>query len=742
VPAAFYQLAVAQFVSGLPAKAVSSLNQAVSLDPDYAEAVLMLAELNIRRGDSDVAISSLSRLLAKRPDLAQAYYVLADAHRVKGTAEQAIPQYRRIEQLSPKDSRAPFMLGLTFLQLSKTNDARQAFERAVQIAPDFLGAVTQLAELDLDAGRSQASLDRVRRYVAAHTNDAAAYSLLAQVHLARQEEALAEEALRRTIELNPDFAGGYVGLAKIMAAGGRQPQAIERLEALLARNPKDLGALMMLGTLHEKLGNTAKARDSYEQLLRVNPRFGPALNNAANLYSQRLGDPAKGRELARRARELSPSDPYTADTLGWILFRNGEFASALALLQESAQKLPAESEVQFHLGMVHYMIGNETPARRSLERALQAKGKEFEGKPEAQTRLAMLNLDPAKADAQAAAILKKRLEERPDDPVALVRMVAVLVRHGRPDEAIGICEQALKTNAGSVPATLQLARLYVESKRNPERALVYARDARKLAPEDPEVAYAMGKVAYQCRDIAWAYGVLLDAARARPDQGDVLFTTAMAAYGVGRVTEAESLVQRALQQAGGFAQSNQARRFLTMTALWREPAKIGPASAQIGEELRADPNFVPTLMVVGMAHERARNAEEARKAYERALSVFPTFTPAMKELARLLVDSTGDTRRAFELALKAREAFPEDSEVARTFGIAAYRQGDFAAAAGALKDASRQRQNDAHLFFHLGMAQARLKQPAEGKRALSRALELDPNASFTAEARKALADLN
>ena len=740
VPAVFYQLAVAQFVTGQPAKAVSSLNQAVTLDPDYAEAVLMLAELNLRRGDPGAAVSSLERLLARRPNLAQAYYVLADAHRVKGSAAQAIPQYRRIEQLLPNDPRAPFMLGLTMRQLGKTNEARQSFERALQIAPDFLGAVTQLAELDLNSGRSQAGLDRVRKYITSHTNNAAAYSLLAQVHLARREERQAEEALQKTIELNPNSAGGYVGLAKIMAAGGRQQQAIERLEALLARNPKDVGALMMLGTLHEKTGNTAKARDSYEQLLKVNPQFGPALNNAAHLYSQRLGNVAKGLELARRARELAPYDPYTADTLGWILFQSGEFANALAMLQESAQKLPSEGEVHFHLGMVHYMMGNEASARPSLERAVQTK--EFEGRAEAQASLAILNLDVSKDEDQAKAFLRTRLAEKPADPAALSRMVAVLARQGQIDEAIRVCEQALKANANSVSATMELARLYSEHKRSAERALDYARAARKLAPENPDVAHAMGKVAFQSRDFIWAYGVLLDAARARADQGDVLFSAAMAAYGIGRVTEAESLTQRALQQSGGLAQSNQARRFLAMTALWRDPAKLSPASAQIGEELRADPNFVPTLMVVGLAQERAGNVDEATKAYERALSVFSTFTPAMKELARLLVASGGDPQRAYELAKKAREAFPDDSDVARTLGIAAYRQGDFAAAARALKEASRQRSTDASLFFHLGMAHSRLKQVPEGKQALGRALELEPNAPFAADAKKALADLN
>lgn len=104
--------------------------------------------------------------------------------------------------------------------------------------------------------------------------------------------------------------------------------------------------------------------------------------------------------------------------------------------------------------------------------------------------------------------------------------------------------------------------------------------------------------------------------------------------------------------------------------------------------------------------------------------------------------SAGDQQSAYEHAAKAREAFPDNPDVARTFRTVAYQHGELAAAARALKDAPRQPSSAAALFFHREMVHSRLKEATEGKQALGRARELHPNASFAAEARKVLDDLN
>src|SRR5205823_659158 len=130
-----------------------------------------------------------------------------------------------------------------------------------------------------------------------------------------------------------------------------------------------------------------KARDYYEKLLALRPDFVPALNNLAYLYAERLNQLDKAFDLAQKAHDVAPAEATVADTLGWILYRKGDYQRALALLEEAGQKMADNPEVQFHLGMASSMMGHEGAARSALEKAAHS-DLDFPGKDEAQRKIA------------------------------------------------------------------------------------------------------------------------------------------------------------------------------------------------------------------------------------------------------------------------------------------------------------------------------------------------------------------
>src|SRR5439155_18763254 len=144
---------------------------------------------------------------------------------------------------------------------------------------------------------------------------------------------------------------------------------------------------------------------------------------------------------------------------GWILFKRGEYSNALPLLQESADKVPGSPEIQFHLGMVHYMLGEEAPARLALQKAADAL-KDFPQKQEAQRRLAVLAIPVGTANAAVRTELENYLRETPGDPAALMRLAQIQQRDGAVDQAVKTYEQLVADNPLYAPATHQLALLY------------------------------------------------------------------------------------------------------------------------------------------------------------------------------------------------------------------------------------------------------------------------------------------
>ncbi len=738
LPQGHYQLGLAYQANNETEKAVGSLSQALIVDPHFADAILALAELRIRRGDASSAAIMLRQLTQQQPKLAKAQLLLAEACRRQNNLDEALDVYRNLEKLFPESPEAPLLMGLVLLEQGKKAEARKAFARAQEVSPNYVAALEQLVDLDLSDKQYATALQRVEKLAQKDPKAAEPPLLEAKIYLAQNNTNLAESVLLKAVQAQPDFRGTYLLLAQLYVTSHQHQKALADLDQMLVKNPKDVTAIMLIGMIHSELKDYAKARDTYEKLLAINPNFSSALNNLAYLYSERFGQYDKAYTMARRARDLRPNDPATADTLGWILYQKQQYPQALSLLQESADKLPANAEIQFHLGMVHYMLGEEESARSALQRAVQA-DRPFPGKDEASRCLAVLAIDPQTAGAGAQASLEDRIAKQPDDMIALVRLGALYGREGAVDKAVRTYQAVLKMNSNNVRALTGLAQLYSGRLEQPAKAFELAKTAHKLSPEDPDISHLLGHAAYEVGDYKWASSLLEETARKQPGQSQVMYDTALARYSVGQVMDAQAAMQSALQGGAAFLHTAEARRFLDMVSLAGNPAQAAAAADEVKKILQDDGQYVPALMVLGEIDEQKADLGAAKQAYEKVLGRYPDFVPAEKKLAVLYAQEPGNDKRAYELAMRAREALPDDPDVAKVLGMVVYRQGDYARAAELLKGGQT---GDAESIYYLGMAQYQLKELAESRKTLQRALNMNLPAQLASEARRVLGQPN
>ena len=359
------------------------------------------------------------------------------------------------------------------------------------MAPENLLAFSQLVDLDIESRDFATALQRVHAELQKTPQSPAAHFLEGKVYAAQGQWDRAEAALLKTLELDPNSSSAYDLLISTYVAANKLPQAITQLESLLSKSPDNARALMLSALIYEKMNEFAKARDAYEKLLSAKPDFPPVLNNLAYLYAERLNELDKAHDLAQRARALQPGDAAIADTLGWILYKRGDYKQALALLQESAQNLPNNPEIQFHLGMASYMMGRTDEARTAFRQAAAAPA-DFPGKEEAKRRLSLLG----DVDSQGKQLSSNELEDRTtapsalaqsDDPLTQVRLGESYEKQGAFVEAAAAYEKAIKLNPNLLSAAAKLAQLYTGPLQDNEKALKFARKARELAPNDPKI---------------------------------------------------------------------------------------------------------------------------------------------------------------------------------------------------------------------------------------------------------------
>lgn len=745
LPLAHYQMGVAYLLQNDLPNAAKSLNDALSLAPDYPDATLLLAELNLRRGNASLAVNSLAKLAEQRPGFLPAQYLLANAYRAVNKLDLAQGIYEKLSRLSPTNPQPPFLMGVVQLQQERKAQARQSFEHALKLSPDFTSAVEQLLNLDLVEKNFAGARDRVQKEIERAPTNAFPYVLQARVHLAESNTAAAEAALLKAVEVAPESGAANSLLARILVATKRQEAALQRLQTVVARNTNDYAAWMMIAELHNAASNYVAVGKAYDAILAANPRHVPALNNLAWLCSEKLNDPKRAYELVNRARDLNPRDPFTADTFGWVIYHLGDYPRALALFQESARALPAQPEVQYHLGMAHYLMGEEAAARVALQSAVQLADGDAVWKPEALERLRLLDVNPSAADAAALKSLEEMSSRAPRDPILLARLAAVSAQQGKPEKAAELYEKALQLNSNLVPAMVSLAQLYSTGIKNPDRAFTLARRARSLESDDPGIAHLLGALAFEAArqpaDFRWAYSLLQESARTLRDDPEVLFDLGRASYSLGDVSNAVVCMEQVASAKPASPRAAEATRFTAMNRLANGLGDPAATSAQVAALLKQQPDYVPALFANGAFLERQQDFNGARKAYEQILQIYPAFVPATKKLAVLCFQHLNDSPKAYTYATRAREAYPADPEVARLLGSLEYERGEYARAALLLKESANVFPNDADLFYRLGQAQFKLKQSGECRESLQRALSLMPTSPQAPAARRILEEL-
>jgi WD40 repeat protein len=133
-------------------------------------------------------------------------------------------------------------------------------------------------------------------------------------------------------------------------------------------------ALVQQAMQHERNKAHAKALAALRQAVKIAPSLAVAHNNLAWLLltgPKELRDPAQALAAARKAVELEPEESLYLNTLGVALYRTGQFADAIPVLERSLHEQGGQADAfdLFFLAMCHHRLGDAAKAKDYHERA-------------------------------------------------------------------------------------------------------------------------------------------------------------------------------------------------------------------------------------------------------------------------------------------------------------------------------------------------------------------------------------
>ena len=436
-------------------------------------------------------------------------------------------------------------------------------------------------------------------------------------------------------------------LAYSAAQRGDLREAVKEYQKVLDLDSKNAKAHLNLGIVYGRQEQWKKEISQYEKAIRVDPDFAEAYFNLGVAYQGR-GRLKEAMAQYQKTVQIYPNYIEAHTNLGIIHFRQGRFDQALAEYQKTIEIKPEYAKGYYNIGSAYRQQKKMEEAAASFEKALET--------------------------------YEQALNNNPENPALLTRM----------------------------------ALLYAGPLKQLPKALDLAKQARKLAGQDPQILHVLGRLAFLSGDYIWASSLLHESAQAVPDDPEVTLDLAWSHFSLGRLAEALEALRPALRVSVPFPRADEAKLLGDMIALYIEllEGRGDPdrAISSTQQALATSPDYVPAILVLAGAEERRSNFSGAAPRYERVLAIYSQFIPAMRSLARLYYYHLNDKNKAYEMAIKARQAFPEDPEVAKILGILSYERKDFARAAQLLREASLVFDKDEQIQQALRIAREKLKQ--------------------------------
>jgi cellulose synthase operon protein C len=304
------------------------------------------------------------------PQIALARMLLANQDRAG--AQQTLNGVTRLAAFDPD-----LQLEIALLQIAAGNlaGASYSLDKSLSGRPDFLPAMTALVDVEVATGRLADAEARARRILKLHPKLGVGHTLLGDVHWARQQR---EQALRHYRDAHATLPETRTALklASALQAEGQSAAAVTLLKGWVGKHKDDVDAQRVLASMHMQRGEWPAAQATYRQLLGSRPQDALLLNDLANALLPT--DPAAALKAAEQALAAAPTDARVIDTVGWVLFQNGQTDRALQLLRDARLRQPGNPTIRYHLGAVLARLGRPGEAREELRAAL-ASTPRFEG---------------------------------------------------------------------------------------------------------------------------------------------------------------------------------------------------------------------------------------------------------------------------------------------------------------------------------------------------------------------------
>jgi tetratricopeptide (TPR) repeat protein len=332
--------------------ALEAYQQAIRLNPNYAEAYFRIGTIVTLQGDAaqnasdktrayTLAAQFYQRAAQANRSYAEAYVGLGNAYLNLRQFANAMAACRQALNLNPKNFYANAILGVASYQMGNFPEAINALSAAVQLKPDYVPGYLTLSVAYSRQARYEEAIEASRRALNYDPNNADAYVSLSWYYSLTDQPQQSLEAAKNAVRIKPNEQMGYTNMCRAYV-DLKQPQAaLSACRQALMLKPDDPETLNYMGYAYNDLGQKQRATESFTK---------SAAGFESGLSNGTINDPDAYYILGNSYRQL------------------GEYANAIRAYRRCIELKPNFSLPHLSLGLTYVLAGDKQSARAEYTR--------------------------------------------------------------------------------------------------------------------------------------------------------------------------------------------------------------------------------------------------------------------------------------------------------------------------------------------------------------------------------------
>lgn len=497
------------------------------------------------------------------------------------------------------------MVGLSACSKNQTSEKLIADAKQYQQKGDNKAAVIQLKNvLQKDPDNKEA------RY------------LLGSIYNQAGDPVSAEKELRKAVSLGMSPAMALPDLGKALLAQGQFQKMLDETSADSRANT-DANLITLRANAFLGLGKKAEAKEAFLLALKSSPDFADAIIGLAKLAAAER-DMDAANNFAEMAVSKNPQHAQAWLFKGDLLRVQGKLDEALIAYDKTIKIEPDNSTAMLVKANLEIGMRKFTEAKQDIDAAKKLSSNLML----AFYTQALLDYSQNK-HAAALESVQQVQKMAPDYPPGVLLSGAIQYALGATTQAEQHLKKYLESNPGNVYAQKLMAGVLLKNGQ-PDRAVAQLEPLLKSETDDSQVYALAGEAYMQSKNFTKATEYFDKASTLAPKTAEYHTALGMSKLGQGDSGRAIAELEKAADMD---AKSSKAGVLLIMTHVRLKEFDKALAVAIATEKDHPDNPLIHNLK--GGIYLSQKDVPRARASFEKAVSLQPTYFPAVANLARL-----------------------------------------------------------------------------------------------------------